>query len=97
MLLRGLIGLLFAGTLVFNAAAADVIIRTRPPAVIVEKRGPRPSHNHVWISGYHRYNDNAYVWVPGRWEQPVRPHAHWVRHHYVRRDGGWVFVEGHWR
>jgi hypothetical protein len=97
MLLRGLIGFVFAGVLVFSAAAADVVIRVRPPHVLVERRGPPPSRNHVWISGYHRYNGNAYAWEHGRWEQPSRPHARWVSHHYVRRNGGWVLVDGHWR
>jgi hypothetical protein len=37
------------------------------------------------------------VWVPGHYERQPHPGAHWVAHRYVRRHGGWVFVEGHWR
>jgi len=96
MLRRGLIGLVLAGGLVFSAAA-DVVIRIGPPHVRIERRTPPPSRDHVWISGYHRWDGNAYVWEPGRWERRPRPHARWVAHRYVRRDGGWVFVEGHWR
>ncbi len=97
MVLRRLIGLVFAGGLVFSAAAADVIVRVAPPRIVVEKRGPRPSHDHVWISGYHRWDGNAYVWNTGRWEQPPRPHAQWVATRWVHQKGGYVMVEGHWR
>jgi len=79
------------------AQAEEVIVRTRPPAVIVEKRGIAPSGAHVWITGYHRWDGHAYVWVPGRWDLAPRPHAVWVPHHWAHRRGGWVLIEGHWR
>ncbi|MBZ5624971.1 MAG: hypothetical protein LAQ69_40660 [Acidobacteriia bacterium] len=91
-----LIGLVFAGALAFSAAAADIVVRIAPPRVVVEKRAPRPSREHVWVSGYQRWDGNAYAWSQGRWEQPPRHRAHWVAHHWVRRHGGWVLVEGHW-
>jgi hypothetical protein len=28
---------------------------------------------------------------------PPHPHAHWVAHRWVHRNGGYVFVEGRWR
>jgi hypothetical protein len=97
MVLKRLIGLVFAGALAFSAAAADVVVRIAPPRIVVEKRGPPPSRTHVWISGYHRWDGNAYVWTPGRWEQPPRPGARWVAHRWVHQKGGYVLVEGHWR
>lgn len=97
MLRRGLIGFVFAGVLACGTAAADVVIRIAPPRVLVERRPPPPSRNHVWISGYHRWDGRAYTWEPGRWEPRPRPRARWVSHRYVRRHDGWVFVEGHWR
>ncbi len=97
MLRRALIGLVFAGVSVFSAPAADVVIRIGPPHVRIERRPPAPSRNHVWVSGYHRWDGHAYVWESGRWESRPRPHARWVAHRYVRRGGGWVFVEGHWQ
>ena len=97
MLLKRLIGLVFAGALTFGVAAAEIVVRIAPPRVLVEKRGPPPSRGHVWVQGYHNYNGNGYVWVPGRWEQPPRPRAHWVAHHWVKQRGGWVLVERHWR
>lgn len=97
MVLKRLMGLFFAGALAFSAAAADVVVRIAPPRFRVEKRGPPPSRNHVWVSGYQRWDGNAYAWSPGRWEQPPQPRGRWVAHHYVRRNGGYVLVEGHWR
>ena len=96
MVLKRVIGLVFAGALAFSAVAADVVVRIAPPRMVVERRGPPPSRNHVWISGYHNWDGQRYVWVQGRWEQPPRPHAHWVAHHWVHRNGGYVLVEGHW-
>ena len=97
MVLKRVIGLVFAGVLLCSTAAADIVVRVRPPRVVMERRPPPPSRNHVWISGYHRWDGNAYAWAPGRWEQPPRPHAHWVAHHWHHQRGGWVLVEGHWR
>ena len=97
MVLTRLIGVVFAGALIFSAtAAADVVVRIRPPHVLVEQRPSRPSRDHVWVSGYHRWDGNAYAWSPGRWEQPPRRHAHWVAHRWRHQQGGWVLVEGHW-
>jgi hypothetical protein len=97
MLKRGLLGLVFASALTFSAGAAEVIVRVAPPAAIVETRPASPGAGYVWLGGYHRWDGNAYAWVPGKWEQPPRPHAHWVAHRWVKRGGGWTFVEGRWR
>ena len=95
---KRLMGSIFAGCLmVCSAMAADVIIRVAPPRPLVEQRVVAPGPGYVWIPGFHRWDGRAYGWVPGRWERPPRPHAHWVAHRYVRRGGGWVYVEGHWR
>jgi hypothetical protein len=97
MVAKRLIGLVFAGALAFSAAAAEVVVRVTPPRMVVERRGPRPSPNHVWISGYHNWDGQRYVWTSGRWEQPPRAHARWVAHRWVHRNGGYVLVEGQWR
>jgi hypothetical protein len=96
MVHKRLIGLVFAGALAFSAGAAEIVVHIAPPHVLVERRGRAPSRDHVWVSGYHRWDGNAYAWSPGRWEQPPRPRAHWVAHRWVRRGGGWVLVDGHW-
>jgi hypothetical protein len=92
-----LLGVILAGGLALQLGAQEVIVRTAPPRAIVETRGARPSRDHVWISGYHNWNGNAYAWAPGRWEVPPQPHQRWVAHQWVRRNGGYVMVEGHWR
>ena len=97
MVLKRLMGLVFVGALAFSAMAAEVVVRIAPPHVRIERRGERPSPNHVWVSGYHSWDGNRYNWNGGRWEQPPRPRAHWVSHHWVHQRGGWVMVEGHWR
>jgi hypothetical protein len=89
--------LLLALTLIPAASYAQVVIRVGPPAPVVEHPGPPPEHGFIWIGGYHRWDGAHYIWVPGRYERPPHPGAHWVAHRYVRRNGGWVFVEGHWR
>jgi hypothetical protein len=98
MVRRGLIAVVFAGALAVSSAfAAEVFVRIAPPRPIVETRVVAPGPGYVWVGGYHSWNGNAYVWVPGRWDRPPRPHARWVAHHWVRRHGGYVLVEGHWR
>jgi hypothetical protein len=97
MLKKLLIGSAFGLLLSAGTVCAEVVVRIRPPVAIVETQPERPGPNHFWIRGYHRWDGNAYVWAPGRWEVPPRPHARWVEHRWVRRHGGWVFVEGRWR
>ena len=97
MVKKTLMGLIFAGFLAVSAPAADVVIRLAPPRIRVERRPVRPGPNHVWISGYHRWDGNAYQWQGGRWEEPPVGHRRWEAHHYVRRNGGYVLVEGRWR
>jgi hypothetical protein len=92
------IGLVFAGLLAAGSGfATDVVIRIAPPRVVVEKRGHAPGRDFVWINGYHRWDGNAYRWESGRWERRPRPNARWEQHRWVHRNGGYVFVEGHWR
>jgi hypothetical protein len=79
------------------ATFAQIVVRVRPPEPIHEHYGPPPHEGYVWVSGYHNWDGNRYVWVPGRWDRPPHPHARWEGHHWVRRNGGWVLVEGHWR
>jgi hypothetical protein len=89
---------IFALALGLGAAqAAEVVVKVAPPKARVEHRGARPSRDHVWVGGYHKWDGKAYVWEPGRWEAPPRAHAVWVAPRWQHRHDGWVFVEGHWR
>jgi hypothetical protein len=80
-----------------GAAQAEIVIKIRPPRAVVEHRSARPSPQHVWVGGYHKWDGNAYSWEKGRWEAPPRPKAVWVAHRYNHTRTGYVFVEGHWR
>ena len=80
-------------------AGAQVHITIGPPAPPHEViPAPPPEHRDwAWHAGYHRWDGRAYVWVPGAYEQPPHPHAHWVDGHWAHRGGGYVWIEGHWR
>jgi len=98
MFRKGLIAGVFAAVLAaVPMMAAEVVVRVAPPAPIHERMVPAPGPGYVWTPGFHRWDGRAYVWVPGSWVRPPHARAHWVRAHYVRRGGGWVLVEGHWR
>ena len=63
MLKKILIGSAFGVLLsVGTALSADVIVKVRPPAAIVETRPAAPGPGYVWIGGVHRWNGTAYVW-----------------------------------
>ena len=89
--------LLGAGCFIGSAQAEEIVVGVKPPRVVVEHRPSRPSPQHVWIGGYHRWDGHAYVWEAGRWEVPPREHAVWVAPRWVHRHDGYVFVEGRWR
>lgn len=92
-----LIGVVFASLLASGAFAQEVVVRVAPPHPLAERRVRAPGPGYVWIAGYHRWDGRAYVWVPGRWELPPRPHARWIAARWAHRHGGWVLIEGHWR
>ena len=94
LLLMSVLGL---GIGIGASQAAEVVVRVAPPRAIVEERGIRPSRDHVWIAGYHRWDGNAYVWQAGRWEAPPHPHAVWIAPRWEHRHDGYYFREGRWR
>ena len=97
MLRRGFFRLWLIGALAVSARSAAVLVQVAPPAPLMERVLPSPGPGYVWTPGYHRWDGHRYIWVPGRWQLPPRPRARWARAHWVRRHGGWVLVEGHWR
>jgi hypothetical protein len=90
------LGFVLAIGLVVPLSAEDIIVRVAPPRAVVEHRPSRPGREYVWVNGYHRWDGSRHVWVEGRWDRPPHQRAHWVAHHWVKRRGGWVLVEGHW-
>ena len=97
MAVKKLIGLVFVGAMSLSSLMAEVVVRIAPPHFRVERREHRPSRDHVWVSGYQRWDGNAYAWNSGRWEQPPHRGNHWVAHRWVHQRNGWVLVQGHWR
>lgn len=82
---------------VATAPPGVVYVRTRPPAYQSEVLVTAPGPGYVWIRGYHRWEGNAYIWVPGRWELPPRARAKWVEGRWHHDRNGWYWVEGRWR
>jgi WXXGXW repeat (2 copies) len=86
--------------LVAGIAQAQVVVRIGPPPPRPVEVVPPVPHEHpgwAWHDGYHRWDGNRYVWVPGSYVEPPYAHARWVRGHWDERHGGYVWVEGHWR
>jgi len=80
------------------AGAVDVVVKVAPPAPVhVGPVGVAPGPGYVWVDGYHEYVGDHYLWHEGTWERPPRPHAVWVPHRWVHRNGGYVFIQGRWR
>ncbi len=71
-------------------------IQVAPPPPPVEVVGVAPAPGFVWIEGHHTWEGRAYVWVPGRWEQPPSAHARWQRGRWRHNAHGWFWVEGRW-
>jgi len=83
-----------------GAARAQVVVRIGPPPPRPVEVVPAPPPEHrdwAWHNGYHRWDGQRYVWVPGAYEQPPHPHARWVEGRWDHRGGGYVWREGHWR
>ncbi|MGA8029572.1 MAG: hypothetical protein WB992_20715 [Bryobacteraceae bacterium] len=94
MIPTALLGLALA----VGSANAQIYVRIGPPPPRREVVVARPGPGYIWVAGYHRWDGNAYVWVPGQWTLPPQPYYHrWVPGHWRRRSQGWFWVEGHWR
>ena len=72
LLLAAVGGIVLSASL---AAGAQVAIRIGPPPRPVERIPPPPPEHRdwAWHAGYHRWDGNAYVWVPGTYVEPACP------------------------
>ena len=71
MRLSWIYGVLFATALTIAASAqVAVYIRSAPPPLRVEVRGPLPGPGYAWVEGYWAPNGRHYRWVAGRWDRP---------------------------
>ena len=89
--------LLGAAFCIAPAMAADIVVHIKPPALKVEHRSPAPGPEYVWVSGYHRWDGNAYVWEPGKWQKPPHERAVWVAPRWEHRGHDYVFHDGYWK
>ncbi len=92
-----LAGLILSGGLAMMTYADEVVVRVAPPRAVVEHRGTPPGRDYVWVPGYQRWDNDHYVWSAGKWDRPPHAGARWEPHRWVKRNGGWVMIEGHWR
>ncbi len=78
------------------AARAEYYVEAPPPPPVVGVVGYAPGPGYVWIDGFWDWRGH-YVWTPGYWGRPPRPHAVWVpgRAHY--EHGHYSYRRGHWR
>ena len=101
-LAAGLAGLLLLAPLDFipthASAAVGVVVGPAygPPALIRERRPPRPHPGWIWRTGRWRWAGGHYVWLPGVWMAPPYVRAVWLPGHWVHRGRRWIWLEGHW-
>jgi len=84
----------FAAT---NSNAQGIYIRVRPAEPVRIAPPPAPSRAHIWVEGEWEVREGRYVYKPGYWILPPRPHARWIRGHWRHYRGGWAWIPGHWR
>ena len=71
------------------------VIAPPPPRYGAVGYAPRPGY--LWCDGYWDWRGRAWVWLPGYWAKPPRPHSAWVPGYWRPHRGGHAFVRGYWR
>ncbi|HTJ79931.1 MAG TPA: YXWGXW repeat-containing protein [Rariglobus sp.] len=77
-------------------AACVVSVNQSPPAPKIEQQPKLPAKDAVWLEGNWRYYSGEYVWIPGHWAIPPKPHAVYEPPHWSVRNGNNMFTEGYW-
>ncbi len=74
----------------------EVVAAEEPPADILESQPAAPGPDYFWVGGHWHWR-GGWVWIGGRYEHhpDFHPGARWVAGHWERRDGSWVWREGH--
>jgi hypothetical protein len=71
--------------------------RVPPPAPRYGAVGYAPGPGYVWCEGSWDWRDR-WVWAPGYWARPPRPHAVWAAGRWNSGPRGrYEFRRGHWR
>src|SRR5262249_32622607 len=55
-----------------------------------------PPAGKVWVSGTWTRDNNTWVWVSGRLEQPPEQKMAWVPGEWMTQGPNWVWHPGHW-
>lgn len=76
--------------------ASSIVVMQAPPAAQQEVPSPRPSTDHVWVSGYWTWRNNQYTWMAGQWVVPPRTGAVWIPPRWQPEGTSWRFYEGYW-
>lgn len=66
-----------------------------PPGMGVVGYAPGPGY--IWLDGFYDLRGPRWVWVPGYWARPPRPHARWAKPYWEPHGHGYRFHRGHWR
>ena len=78
-----------------DAAPAEVVVQTAPPAEQVEVVPQAPGTEYVWIKGHWHWNGAQWTWRRGRYEAR-RVGYNWIPAHYEQRGRNYIYVDGHW-
>jgi len=68
-----------------------------PPPPVAGVVGYAPGPGYVWVDGFHDLRGARWMWAPGNWIRPPRPHSVWVRSYWEPYGRGYRFHRGHWR
>lgn len=68
-----------------------------PPPRVYGPVGYAPGPGFVWIDGFYNLRGSRWVWIPGYWIRPPRPHAVWVRPYWEPHGRSYRFHRGYWR
>jgi len=77
-------------------AACVVDVNSPPPTPKTEVAPKRPNDQAVWQEGNWRYYGARFVWLPGHWAMPPRPHAVYTQPRWDVVNGNHMFTEGYW-
>ena len=80
-----------------SSNAQQIVISARLHGPVHEVRPARPTRGHVWIGGEYVPSGRTYVYQPGYWALPPRPHQVWIAGHWHHYPNGYAWVRGYWR
>ena len=84
------------------------VYRTKQPVKVPtsksEAKGPAPSADAIWRSGFWDFQGDRYsapragwVWIPGQWLTPPFRGASYDPAHWGWSDEWWSWIPGHWK